>query len=352
MISSGRLLSAFALYPAFAAAWPGFTAYKEKTCTEKLDIWSEGVPVPDSKLVINHSITDWFSHAGGHYYDNLTFPGAMATGDFNTDAGTQFVYWKADEPDIGCQFILMKGTPRGWQILNNMPGDEILRVSNEGCYYTALSPNDDVITSYCCGRDDCAMAEVEIQSSVSQNQDIVQGGNPPSCIVKNSYSATPTIQDGKQIAVTRPQTCEAPPACTHSITQSRMFSTAIAHFQSFTWTTEEGVEVSIESGVDFIVDSKVSMAMSLNIAQSWMDETGTTITQTNITAAAEAGRQEAGTVAFYSFTPQYDCWEGDVSCGKDKDGNEKVLENISFCQPRLATTGDPAGIFRMVYTSG
>ncbi len=102
-------------------------------------------------------------------------------------------------------------------------------------------PNDNLITSYCCGRDDCAIAEVEIQSNSPKD---TSGEIAPSCTIKRSYSATPTIQDGKQIAITRPQTCEAPPACTHSITQSSMVSTALAHFQSYSWTTEEGVDVS------------------------------------------------------------------------------------------------------------
>ncbi|KAI1377013.1 hypothetical protein F4677DRAFT_459383 [Hypoxylon crocopeplum] len=349
MIFPSYFLPFFALCPAFAAAWPGFVAYKEKTCTDPLDIWSDGEKIPNNTLTIDHSLTEWQSHAGGHYYDNMTFPAAKATGDFDKDAGSQFVYWKVEQPDPTCQFILMKDTPRGWQILRKMPGDEILRVATEGCYYTAVNENDNLITSYCCGRDDCAAAEIEIQSKVAGDS---ATGDVPDCKVKKTYSATPTIEDGRQIAITRPQTCEAPPACTHSITQSSMVSTAIAHFLTYTWTTEEGVEIGMEGGVDFLVDAKVSTSIKLNIAESWMDETGTTFTQTNVTAASEAGRQEMGTVAFYAFTPQYDCWKGDVSCGNDQNGNEKVLENISFCQPRIATTGDPAGIFRMVYTSG
>ncbi|KAI1382934.1 uncharacterized protein F4822DRAFT_440697 [Hypoxylon trugodes] len=349
MISPSRLLPLFLLSPTLALT-RGFVAYKEKGCNDPLDIWSDGVQIPNNTLLIDHSIREQGTYAGGRTYENMTFPAAHATGDMDQDAGVQFVYWKIEQPDPGCQYMMMKETPRGWQVLSQMPGDEMLRIAQEGCYYTALAPNDNVITSYCCGRDDCAVAEVEYEHK--EAQDTTNGGDPPTCTVKKLYSSSPTVEDGEQIAVTRPQTCEAPPACTHSITQSRQISTAVSHFQSFSWTTEEGIDVSFEAGINFIEQSTIKTGLALNIAQSWMDETGTTLTQTNITAAQEAGRQEVGTVAFYSFTPQYDCWKGDVSCGKDNSGNEKVLENISFCQPRISTTGDPAGVFRMVYTSG
>ncbi|KAI0110293.1 hypothetical protein F4814DRAFT_398637 [Daldinia grandis] len=348
MASKRTLLSLFMLLPAFASAEPNFAAYKEKSCSEPLEIWTDGMIIQDSKLLIDHSIKERGDFNGGHAYNNITFPAAPATGDFEQDAGTQFVYWKVEQPDPTCQLILMKDTPREWQSLSQMPGDEILRVAEEGCYYTALNPNVDLITSFCCGRDDCAIAEIEVQYHSPVNS---VSGDAPNCTIK-SYDATPTVEDGQQIAVTRPQTCEAPPTCTHSITLSKMVSTAVSHFQSYSWTTEEGVDVNIDAGVDFIVDSKLSAGISFSIAQGWMDETGTTLTQSNITASSEAGRQEAGTIAFYAFTPQYDCWKGDVSCGYDNNGNEVVLEGVSFCQPRIASTGDPAGLFRMVYSSG
>ncbi|KAK6958471.1 hypothetical protein Daesc_001272 [Daldinia eschscholtzii] len=338
MTSRTHLLPLFLLLPTFASAQPGFVAYKEKTCNERLDIWSDGQLIDGERGDFN----------GGHGYNNITFPGAQATGDWDKDTGTQFVYWKIEQPDPTCQFMLLKDTPRGWEALSQLPGDEILRVSEEGCYYTAVNPNIDLITSYCCGRDDCAAAEIEVQYSSPKGS-----SNPkaPSCTIK-SYDATPTVEDGVQIAVTRPQTCEAPPTCTHSITQSKMVGTAVSHFQSYSWTTEEGVDIKIDAGVEFIVDSKFSAGINFNIAQSWMDETGTTLTETNITASSEAERQQVGTVAFYAFTPQYDCWKGDASCGKDNSGNEVVLKDVNFCQPRISSTGDSAGVFRMVYISG
>ncbi|OTB01680.1 hypothetical protein M426DRAFT_14295 [Hypoxylon sp. CI-4A] len=349
MISLPRLLPLFLLYPTFSTATPGFIAHKEKNCAFPLDIMSDGEPVPENKLLINHSITEWSSHAGGHFYENLTFPAAPPSGEDN-DVGTNYVYWKAEQPDPGCQYILMKDTPRGWQVLNKLPGDEILRVQEDGCYYTALNPNDNLITSYCCGRDDCALAEIEIQHDQPKeigNEDVA----PPNCKVKQTYSATPTIQDGVQIAVTRPQTCEASPACSHSISEGHMVQTAVSTFQSFTWTTDEGVDVGVEAGVDFITEAKAKVGVSFNIAQSWMQETGTTFTQSNVTTTQEAARQVDGTIAFYSFTPQYECWKGDVTCGNDINGNEVILTSINFCQPRISTTGEAAGIFRMVYIS-
>ncbi|KAI1102752.1 hypothetical protein F4804DRAFT_353475 [Jackrogersella minutella] len=349
MILPSPFRSLFLLYPTFTAAhFGGFVAHTSRECSQQLDIFSDGLQIPNNTLEINYSIKEWGSHAGGHSYDNMTFPGSASSNDSDDDAGVEFVYWKVDQPDPTCQYILMKDTPRGWQILNKLPGDEILRVSQEGCYYTAVNPNDNLITSYCCGTDDCAIAEIEIQHD--EPTDTVTGDAPKCSLI--SHDSTPTVEDGTQVAVTLPQTCEAPPACTHSITQSRSFSTAISHFSSYTWTTEEGFDVSFEAGVDFFVDTKVKTGMSLSIAQSFMDETGTTMTYTNVTTTQEGGRQMMGTVAFYSFTPQFDCWKGDVSCGKDQDGNEKILHRISFCQPRQSTSGEPAGTYRMVYISG
>lgn len=134
-----HLRNLFLLCPVIAAAWPGFVAYKERTCSDPLDIWSDGDLIDNSTLLIDRSITDVDSHAGGRYYENMTFPAAKATGDMDTDAGTQFVYWKVEDPDPTCQFIMMKDTPRGWQMLNEMPGAEILRVAQAGCYYTSLN---------------------------------------------------------------------------------------------------------------------------------------------------------------------------------------------------------------------
>ncbi|KAI2472655.1 hypothetical protein F4781DRAFT_317377 [Annulohypoxylon bovei var. microspora] len=349
MISSIHLLSLALLYPAFSAASKGFVAYGDFNCQDqKLDVWSDGVPVPDSTLLTDYSIKDWNSHAGGHYYDNLTFSEAAKTNHTLDEPGIQVVWWKVEEPDPTCQLILMKNSPRGWQVLNKLPGDEILRASRRGCYYSALRPEDSLIASFCCGRDDCAIAEIEKQQPKPKN---TANGDAPTCSLLNTYSSTPTIEDGTQIGITRSQSCEVPPACTHSISQSQSFSTAVSHFQSYTWTTEEGFDVSFESGVDFLVEDRSKLGISLNVAQSFMDETGTTLTVANISTATEGNRQLQGTLAFYSFTPQYNCWKGDVGCGKDKDGKDVVLKGINFCQPILSSTGDTAGVFRMVYTS-
>ncbi|KAI0139878.1 hypothetical protein F4776DRAFT_662018 [Hypoxylon sp. NC0597] len=327
---------------------PGFTAHQEKGCNTQLDLWKDGEKIPNNTLAIRHSITDW-DHAAGYSYDNVTFPSAKPTGQTDRDAGTHFVYWKVGQPDPGCQAILMADTPAGWQVLTKLPGDEILRVSKEGCYYTAISPNQNLITSFCCGHDDCAIAEVEVQQPPPKE---TVNGDAPECKI-TKFDSTPTIESGTQIAITRPQTCEAEPACTHSVTHSHSVSAALSHSQSYTWTTQVGVEIRFEAGVDLIEDLKVSTGLTASIAQSWMDEYGATFTDTNVTTTEEGGRQEAGTVAFYSFTPKYECHKGDVSCGKDKDGNEVVLQNLNFCLPQTSSAdGGPNGIFRMVYISG
>lgn len=136
---SACILPLFLLFPAFTTAVPGFVAYKELTCSDPIDIFADGEQIPDNKLKIDHAITEWDSHAAGHYYDNLTFPDAAVSGDDSGKAGTQFVYWGVEKPDPGCQFIMMKDTPYGWQVISKMPGTEILRVAEEGCYFTPLT---------------------------------------------------------------------------------------------------------------------------------------------------------------------------------------------------------------------
>ncbi|KAI1205209.1 uncharacterized protein F4807DRAFT_464866 [Annulohypoxylon truncatum] len=345
-----HLLSLVLLYPTYATASGGFVAYGDFNCQEqKLDVWSDGVTVPDSTLRTDYSIKDWNSHAGGHYYENLTFSEAVKTNHTLDEAPIQVVWWKLEEVDRTCQYVIMKDSPRGWQVLNKLPGDEIVRASREGCYYSALRPGDNLITSFCCGQDDCAIVEIEKQH-VTNPKDTTTG-EAPKCSIVNSYSSTPTVEDGPQIGITRSQGCEAPPACSHSVSESQSFSTAVSHFQSYTWTSETGFEATFESGVDFLVDDRSHAGISYSIGQSFMDETGTTLTVGNITSSSEGSRQVPGTYAFYSFTPQYNCWKADVSCGKDKDGNEMILKDVNFCQPIISTSGDAAGTFRMVYVS-
>lgn len=139
MIFPTRLLPLFLLWPAFTAAKPSFTAFKEKTCTDPLKIYQDGEEIPDGKLAVTHALRDWDHHAAGNYYDNLTFPDAGTSGEDDGSAGAQYVFWKAEKPDPGCQLIMMKDTNLGWQVLNKLPGVEILRISSQGCYYTSLN---------------------------------------------------------------------------------------------------------------------------------------------------------------------------------------------------------------------
>ncbi|KAI1456366.1 hypothetical protein F4805DRAFT_229187 [Annulohypoxylon moriforme] len=346
-----RLLSIALLYPTYTAASGNFVAYGDFNCQEqKLDVWSEGIPVANSTLRTDYSLTDWNSHAGGHYYENLTFSEAVKTNHTLDESPIQVVWWKLQEADPTCEYMIMKDTPYGWQVLTKLPGDEILRVSREGCYFSALRPGDSLITSFCCGQDDCAPARIE-QQAVTDPTNTPTEGAPKCSLIRGTFSSTPTVEEGPQVGVTRPQGCEAAPACTHSVTESQTFSTAVTHFQSYTWTTETGFEARFESGIDFLADDKSSFGVTLSIAQSFMDETGTTLTMGNISSSSEGSKQIPGTYAFYSFTPRYNCWKGDVNCGKDKDGDDKILQDINFCQPMMSTSGEALGTFRMVYLS-
>lgn len=109
--------------------------------------------------------------------------------------------------------------------------------------------------------------------------------------------------------------------------------------------------MSYDSGVNFLAEDKINLQLSYSISQAFAEETGTTITSGNISTTSEGSRQVPGTFVFYSFTPQYECWQADVSCGKDNGGNDVILKGINFCQPIMANSGDAAGIFRMVYVS-
>ncbi|KAI1441898.1 hypothetical protein F5Y02DRAFT_421586 [Annulohypoxylon stygium] len=326
-----HLLSIVLLYPIYATASGGFVAYGDYNCQEqKLDVWSDGVTVLDSTLRTDYSLKDWDSHAGGHYYENLTFSQTTSTNHTLDEPPIQVVWWKLQEVDPTCEYLIMKDTPRGWQVLNKLPGDEILRADREGCYYSALRPGDSLITSFCCGRDDCAVAEIEKKYEKSPG-DSSTGDAPKCSVVKSSsYSSTPTIENGPQIGITRPQGCEAAPACIHSVTNSQSFSTAVANYHTYTWTTETGFQVSYDSGVNFLAEDKINLQLSYSISQAFAEETGTTITSGNISTTSEGSRQVPGTFVFYSFTPQYECWQAD---------------------PIMANSGDAAGIFRMVYVS-
>ncbi|KAI1133991.1 hypothetical protein F5Y05DRAFT_423000 [Hypoxylon sp. FL0543] len=346
MISLTQLLSLVLLPPTFAVGH-GFIAHKEKGCNTQMDIRSNGVPVKNNTLIIDRAITDW-DHGAGRTYANMSYPSATATGDYSKDAGTFFVYWKVDQPDPGCQFILMEGSIFGWKALSQLPGYEMLRVSQEGCYYTSVRPDMPLITSYCCGYDDCAIAEVEVQRPPPKE---TTGDELPDCAVRG-YATEATIQNGRQIAITKPQTCEADPSCTHSISQSYSIGVAVSSSQSYTWTTDRGYDVGFDAGVDFIEDFTIRGSLSTRISEAWAHEVGYSVTETNVTTTDEGGRQEAGTVAFYSFTPRYECHKVDFVCGKDIYGYDKYLEGIDICEPQEPNPGWGAnGMFRMVYIS-
>ncbi|KAL7628453.1 hypothetical protein AAE478_002656 [Parahypoxylon ruwenzoriense] len=345
------LLPLFLLCPALIAA-RGFVPHGDNQCRgAPLTLLSDGEEVRDSTLVIDRAITDWH-HAAGRYYDNVTFPDARSSNDVGNDTGTLFVHWKVEQPDPGCQFILMKDTSLHWQIMTPLPGVVILRADREGCYFAEVTPNENLITSFCCGTGDCSVVEIESSTQVPNSQDQGDGddtsGEIPECKVERR-TTNYVRHAGVQHAVTRPQSCAAA-SCLHSVTESTTASTAISHTESVTWTTAAGFDVSFEAGVNFIGFSKVSVGITAEIARSWMTSTGTTVTTGNISAAQESGRQVPGTTAFYSFTPWYRCWKGNVNCGQKDDGKDMIIEGVNFCQPEMMDAGYVTGLLSMVYT--
>jgi len=74
---------------------------------------------------------------GNSYYSNIQFNGAKAP---NNQAGYG-VYWDTGPIDSGCRVIFMKPTVEdqyGQLSADQPPGNVILNVGTQGCYYTSL----------------------------------------------------------------------------------------------------------------------------------------------------------------------------------------------------------------------
>ncbi|KAI5867343.1 hypothetical protein GGS23DRAFT_592663 [Durotheca rogersii] len=345
MAPLARSLSFLLLCLAFATARASFTPFRDNKCTSEITVLSDGEQVGGNTLIIDRSITDW-THAAGRYYDNLTFPDAPSTDENGCGTGAQVIYWKVDQPDPTCRVILMKDSSMQWEVMTDLPGIMMIRAENEGCYYGPVEPNGNLITSFCCGVDDCKRFEIETQAPSQEPDDVPE---PPQCTII-SRSSSPSREAGRQQAVTKPQFCGTG-TCTHTVLESVAAGTALAFTQSHEWSRETGGSLSVKSGINFITEADVSASFTFNIGNSWMEATETSQSMGNTSGTWEAGTQVAGSTAFYAFTPSYQCWSGDVVCGKDSDGNDIIINDSYFCQPELLPSNFSSGILSMVYIS-
>ena len=154
----------------------------------------------------------------------------------------------------------------------------------------------------------------------------------------------PVPEAGKQSLVANPNICSSGTcsfAISHGVTVSTTFSTS----EETTITNSFGESYSLQAGVDFIVDTEMTVSLAYTFAKAVSKSTGTAITNsTTVTVTNTLGQQE-GTTAFVTFTPTYLCWDPKISCGGDKDAY------MDYCVPQFESDGKTLqGDYTVVYT--
>ncbi|KAI0006460.1 hypothetical protein F4779DRAFT_620564 [Xylariaceae sp. FL0662B] len=327
----------------------GFTAFRDSKCTKPLEICSDGEVVANNTLLIDKSIKD---QAGGHAYKNMEFPNAT-TSSTQDNVGASNVYWKMDDPDVGCQYALLKDNREGWQVINPLAGTLILRANKEGCYYSSLDAFVDLITTFCCGMDDCSHMDIDYNNGdVQSDLDPESAGDLPNCTI--TPPGTPFYTSGLQQSMTQPTHCDVGITCPHSVSTTRYVYSAITHQTEQSWTSENGRELSLKTGIEFLAQFDVTASLTVSLAKSFSKTTGITLTNATSVATTHPGAQQIGTTAFFSFTPKYKCWHTSANCGKDIDGNDIVIPEFMFCQPQRVGAdlhSANSGHYDMVYIS-
>lgn len=181
----------------------------------------------------------------------------------------------------------------------------------------------------------------------SKRTAIIKRDDAPKCeIVGESTRKYKTA--GPQTAVSNPQPCNGGSACQFTVSISTSFSTAVTTGKSETFTLESGAEVSMTAGTVFFVEATATASFHVSLAKSWEENSSNTVTTQNMTGISQMITQQPGTIAFLSFTPNYECEVYNAKCGKDNKGNEILIKNWKVCNPiksRDLITGD----YTMVY---
>lgn len=342
-------------------------AYKDASCTEPLKLISRGSEVQGGALDVDVALTDNL-RAGHHGYDDMHFPDAEEVG------GSRIVYWKAPDTDLNCMNIMMLWQGNPWGAATRLPGDIIINAKNKGCYYSAIPDGADLMTSFCCGRGDCAPANLGTQSFIIAGKRDVENLDAPkensvskrlplspashaSSIIKAKRAEAPkckvvgevkqSITTGPQTAVSSKQTCSGP-ECKFAVSNSKSFSTSLTVGKSYTFTSEVGMELSITAGVNFIAKSEVTATLQASIAQAWEESSSKTTAEETISGFSQEIGQQPGTSAILTYIPQYTCDRATVECGKDINGNTIRIEDFRVCKP-LPDVNE--GRYQVVYTS-
>ncbi|KAI1075571.1 hypothetical protein F5B20DRAFT_594909 [Whalleya microplaca] len=349
-MSRFMLISLLLIFTTPNVVWAHFTAYYDSKCTKPLEIHSDGKVVVNGTLIVDKSIKD---ASGGHAYPNMEFPAASTSGTA-PDEGSSNVYWKMDDPDLGCQYGLLRDNREGWQVLNPLPGTLILRGNKKGCYYSALDAYVDLITTFCCGMDDCAHMDIEYNNGDIQSapEDPVDPDDMPNCTT--APPGEPFYTSGLQQSMTQPVHCDVGLQCTHSVSTTHYVYTAITHSSDKSWTTTNGRELSIKTGIEFLAEFDVIGTVTFTLAEAVSKSVGVSLTNGTQVDITNPGAQQVGTTGFLSFTPKYKCWRTSANCGKDIDGNDVIIPDFRFCQPQKVGRelySANSGHYDMVYIS-
>ena len=147
---------------------------------------------------------------------------------------------------------------------------------------------------------------------------------PVACKVMETISENiKTI--GQQFAMTKPAPCgsggSSGSPCTFTVGIEKSFQTALSSESSFSLTTSEAIEESIEADAAFLrTGVKSTTNPPFSMSQEWTTTTGKEVTNGIANTKDTTLVQEPGTTAFLSFVPFYRCWYGEVKFTTD-NGN-------------------------------
>lgn len=161
-----------------------------------------------------------------------------------------------------------------------------------------MQPGDTLITSYCCGSEECNKVNIEYNGN-SQKRDLTEAhsievretsttkrsalsnaaraadvvnnkqdaardialkrDDAPKCTITKKTQG-PFYSSGPQRSVTQPERCDTGPAsCSHTVSVSTDASTAISNSRTETWTLTGGVSVS-----DIFLPTRTAMTQEAN----------------------------------------------------------------------------------------
>ena len=139
-----------------------------------------------------------------------------------------------------------------------------------------------------------------------------------------------------QLKLTSTLICNTVDPCMQNVENSIQVSHSVTNEKSTTLTTTAGVSISVEAGLDFLVDAKTSVTASLELSQAVEQSTGET-DQTTVTATISSTfPQPPGTTGYIWFTPTLDCAKFTVNC------NNVPIE-LEKCDPKTLPSGEQAG---------